>query len=144
VARDGWYGRGFWIPRERLLLACAAIGIETPVELKLTTYRSDRGTVGRLVGLRNGVWRIAVETYLSPRQGSLTVFHELAHVLQAERVGSFEALLELQDKEFRGARVTGRGQRTYLRSWAISRTPLEQEAERLAKRWHRGLPLAER
>lgn len=142
MAREGWLGRGFLIRREGLDAARSRVGVKAPVELKLTTYNGDRETVGRVVGLRHGVWSIALETYLSPRQASLTVYHELAHVLEAQRVGGFDALLNLQEDELRRARVIGRGQRKHLRRWAIARTPLEREAERLAHAWHREHHLA--
>ena len=144
MAKDGWSGRGFAIRRQDVEDACERLGIKAPVELKLTRYDDRYGTVGRLVGFRNGSWRIAIDTYLRPPEASRTVYHELAHVLQAERVGGMQRLIDRHEAEFRAARLTGRDQRRFFRARAAARTPLEQEAEQLARRWHRQFSLADR
>lgn len=144
MAKDGWTGKGFAIRRRDVKDACSRLGINAPVELKLTRYDDRAGTVGRLVGLRDGSWRIALDTYLRPAEASRTVYHELAHVVQAQRLGGMQRLIDRQEAEFRAARLTGRDQRRFFRTRAAARTPLEREAEQLARRCHYEAPLAGR
>jgi hypothetical protein len=117
-------------------------GIVAPVEIRLTRYSYD--TCGRLIGFRNGVWIIGLDTYLSPRQASLTLWHELAHVAQAERVGGIEQFHELVLSEAEAARLIGRSARRFLWSRAYRRMPHEREAERRGRRGHRESRLARR
>lgn len=142
MARHGWYGRGFTIRRRDLDEACAKLGVIAPVEVKLTRYDDPDGTVGRLIGFVDGTWRIALDTYLPPAEASRTTYHELGHVLQAQRLGGMRELLEQQNHEFSAARLVGRHQRRLLRGRAIARTPLEREAEQLARTWHKQFPIA--
>ncbi len=143
MSSEGWYGRRFFIRRQQLEDARQRLGIRIPVELKLTVYTNREGTVARLVGLRGGKWRIALDTHLRANQASMTVYHELAHVLQAERLGGMEQLVAQRKEEEQAAGLIGPNQRKHLRGRAVDRMPLEVEAEQRARRWHKQRPLAE-
>jgi hypothetical protein len=139
MAKHGWSGERFTITRAALEEACQRVGVQSPVEIVLTRYRYQ--TVGRLAGRRDGIWRITLDATLSAREASRTVYHELAHVVQAERLGGLPNLEARYDAQLRAARLIGRSQRRLFRSRTLSRISLEREAERIAKRWHRAVPL---
>jgi hypothetical protein len=140
----GWRGERFFIPRASLEEACRARGILEPVELAIVRYGPSRSTVAEVTGFRDGKWRISLARDLSVRQASRTVHHELTHVVQAQRCGSFEALQARQMRDCHAARLAGRGQRRFFRQRAYERLPLEREAEQAARHWHRRLPLTTR
>jgi hypothetical protein len=86
--RRRWRARRYLITADDVDAARELFGILAAVEIRLTRYAYD--TCGRLIGFRNGVWIIGLDTYTSPRQASLTLWHELVHVAQAERAGGTE------------------------------------------------------
>jgi len=115
---------------------CQELRIADPVELKLVRYTNKWGTVGRVVGFRDGAWRIAIDTTLHPDDAAETLLHELAHVLQAQRLGGIEALFAQADRELLAGRLVGPGARRFFRHRAALRMPLEREAEQLAREWY--------
>jgi hypothetical protein len=119
------------------------LGITSPVDLSITDYWGG-ATCGRLIGFMEGRWRIGLDTFLSPRQASRTLWHELIHVAQGQRAGGLAELDALMKREVRNARLAGRGQRRWFRGWAYRRMPAEREAEREGRRLHRRLRLARR
>ncbi len=143
MASDQWRGRRFVIRRSRIDEARRGLGIVEPVELKLTRYTNERGTAGRLIGLRDGAWRIALDTYVSAAEASRTVYHELAHVVQAQRLGGMQQLVQRHDQELLAARRLSPAQGRFFRAIKAEGMPIEREAEELALRWHQKGPLAE-
>src|SRR5947209_6748310 len=135
-----WRGRRFVIRRERLEEACKKLGISDPVELSIRSMEKNKG---RVRGYRDGAFRITLDTYLSRRDASRTLWHELVHVMQAEREGGFEALDARAAKEMREASLEGQNQRKRFRDRTYGGTPLEREAEALGRQAHKELPLAE-
>ncbi len=138
-----WRGRRFVIRRARVDEERRRLGIVAPVELKLTCYTNQRGTVGCLIGLRDGVWRIALDTYVSAAEASRTVYHELAHIVEAQRLGGMQQLVARHDQELRAAHVIGPRKLSHLRAGWTEEMPIEREAEKLAVCWHEEAPLAE-
>jgi|SRR6516225_1761101 hypothetical protein len=69
--RRQWRARRYLIAGEDIDAARELLGAVAPVEIRLSRYSYD--TYGRLIGLRFGVWIIGPDTYLSPRQASLTL-----------------------------------------------------------------------
>jgi hypothetical protein len=140
--RRRWRARRYLITGEDVDGARELLGIVAPVEIRLTRYAYD--TCGRLIGFRNGVWIIGLDTYLSPRQASLTLWHELVHVAQAERAGGLGQFHGLARSEAQAARLLGRSARRFLWSRAYHRMPHEREAKRRGRRGHRRRRLARR
>jgi hypothetical protein len=141
MARDGWHGRNYWVPREALDTVRRRLGITDPVEVAIVGSLSD-DTAGKFNGFRDGAWRISLSTHLWFREASLTLHHELVHVLQAQREGGKAFLDALFDTQLLEARLIGHGQRRLLRSWAYRRLPLERAAETRGRLGHRDHPLA--
>lgn len=136
-----WRGQRFVIRRERFEQACGKLGIKQPVALSIRRVDNNKG---QIVGFRDGAYRVTLDTYLRPRDASITLWHELVHVMQAEREGGWEAFDARGASEMREARLAGRGQRKHFRDWAERHIPLEQEAEKLGRQLHKELPLAGR
>jgi hypothetical protein len=137
-----WRGRRFVITRPDLDEACRSLGIAAPVEIRLTRYRD--GACGRLIGFRDGVWIVGLDTYLSPRVASLTLWHELVHIWQAQRAGGIAAFDEVVLSEALAPRVVGPSVRRFFWTRAYRWMPHEREAERRGKHGHRGRRLAVR
>ena len=137
-----WRGRRYVITGQEVDATRELLGIVAPVEIRLTRYLDD--TCGRLIAFRNGVWIIGLDTYLSPRQASLTLWHELVHVAQAQQAGGLEQFRDLVLIEAEAARLFGRSARRLLWSRAYRRMPHEREAERRGRHGHRTSRLARR
>lgn len=127
------------ITRTDLNTARRVLGISAPVELRITRYRDD--TCGRLIANRDGTWIVGLDTYLS-RQASLTLWHELVHIAQAERVGGVKNFEEMVLEEAVAGRLVGPRERRWFWSRAYRRMPHEREAERLGRRQYRCIRLA--
>jgi hypothetical protein len=140
--RQQWRARRYVITCDELDAARGLLGILAPVEIRLTRYADD--TYGRLIGFRDGFWVVGLDTYLSPRQASITLWHELVHVAQAERSGGLEQFHHVVRSEAEAARLIGRSARRFLLSRAYRRMPHEREAERRGRRGHRRSRLAHR
>jgi hypothetical protein len=87
------------------------------VELRITDCWGG-ATAGRVIGFDAGSWRIGLHTYLSPKQASRTLWHELIHIAQAQQTGGLDELDIRVMNELRTARLFGTGQRRFLRGWA--------------------------
>jgi hypothetical protein len=131
------------LDRDAVAQACSSLGIGERVEIEFS-HRGAEATTGRLLGWRDGAWRVRLAPGAVASVVSITLWHELAHVMQAEREGGMAALNARLDRELRRARLTGRRQRRWFRGLAYDLMPLEFEAEELAIRGHRRLPLAMR
>lgn len=112
------------------------------VGLKIVQYTNRSGTVAAF-GWRAGAWRFAVDTNLPPSEASRSVYHEMAHILQAQRLGGLDTFDARVDEEMRAAGLAGRSHRTVFRYSAYENMPLEVEAEELAERLQDELPLAD-
>jgi hypothetical protein len=98
-------GGRFVITRADLDETRRSLGIVAPVEIRLTRY-GDR-TCGRLIGFRDNAWIVGLDTYLSPRVASLTLWHELMHICQAQQAGGIGRFDEVVLREALAARVVG-------------------------------------
>jgi hypothetical protein len=134
-----WRGKRFVIKRERLEEACARLGIKQPVELSIRAMKNNDGI---LRGFRDGAFRITLDPYMSPDYASSTLWHELVHVMQAEREGGWEAYDVRSAREMREAGLEGPDQRKYFRERARRNMPLEREADEIGERCDKELPLA--
>lgn len=137
-----WRGRRYVITRRDVDVARRLLGILAPVDIRLTRYLDD--TCGRLIACRDGTWIVGLDTYLSPCQASLTLWHELVHVAQAERVGGIEQFDDMVLREAQAARLVGPRERRFFWSRSYRRMPHEWEAERRGRRGHRRRRLAVR
>lgn len=114
------------------------LGIKSPVMVTPTSYPRSR-LKGRYVTMRNGAHRISISRDLSPRQASATIWHELAHALQAEQLGGSKELYRRWWKEAAAAGIT----REQVRTGTVSgrrydAMPLESQAiaiARMQRRW---------
>jgi hypothetical protein len=139
---EQWRAKRYVITRAALDEARRLLGIVAPIEIRLTSYKD--ATFGRLIAYRDGVWIIGLDTYLSARQASITLWHELVHVAQAQRAGGIEQFHELVWDEAQAARLVGPRERRFLWSRAYRRMPHEREAERRGRQGHRRARLARR
>ena len=94
------------------------------VGLKIVQYTNRSGTVAAF-GWRAGAWRFAVDTNLPPSEASRSVYHEMAHILQAQRLGGLDTFDARVDEEMRAAGLAGRSHRTVFRYSAYENMPLE-------------------
>jgi hypothetical protein len=126
-ARSGFRIDHDAVDRGRLML-----GIQKPVAVRITYY--DRSQIdGRYICERDGVHRIGVDGAQSPKAASKVLWHELAHVLQAERLGGHDAFDRLWRAEMKAADVSAAEWTRGKRGRRYRRTPLEAEAEAVAR-----------
>ena len=135
------YGCGWTIQLSLLDQAIQILGIVNPVNV-CVTRTMDVTTLGALDGEKSGTWQISIDRFLTPTQASLTLWHELVHVAQAETAGGIRELDERLDRERRAARLDGPRKRKFFRLRAYHNLPLEHEAEERAQSLHTKLPLA--
>jgi hypothetical protein len=139
---ERWRARRYVVTRAALNESRRLRGIVGPVEIRLTRYKD--ATFGRLIAHRDGTWIVGLDTYLSPRDASITLWHELVHVAQAERVGGMEQLDEMVFREALAARLAGPRERRFFWLRAYRRMPHEREAELRGSEGHRRAPVAGR
>jgi hypothetical protein len=122
----------FKVLREEVDRARRELGIRDPVVVSIT--RSEQFP-SRYIAHRDGRHRLGVANYLGPRRASSSIWHELAHVRQAEELGGFEAFDREWGHQLEEAGISKRQIRTgrYPRR-LYNRAPLEREAEELARR----------
>lgn len=142
MAKDEWRGERFVITRQRLDGARRRLRIAEPVEIRFTRY-TKAGFGGRLSGFKEGSWRIGLDKTLSVNEASRTLWHELVHVAQARRMGGFPVWDKRVQQEMRDARLNGPHPRKFFCGHAYNRMPLEREAERRGRRWHKRFTLAD-
>ena len=135
------YGHGWMIKLSTIDLAIHIVEIAQPVSV-CVTRKMDPATLGLLDREDHGTWRIYLDRFLTVRQASITLWHELVHVEQAERAGGIEKLEERIDQERVTARLDGPQQRRFFRLRAYRNLPLEREAEEHAQALHKRLHLA--
>jgi len=135
------YGCGWRIQLSLIEQAIEILGIVNPVNV-CVTRTMDVTTLGALDGEKSGTWQICIDRFLTPTQASLTLWHELVHVAQAESAGGMHELDERLDRERCAARLDGPRKRTFFRLRAYRNLPLEREAEDRAQTLHTKLPLA--
>ena len=128
------------ITRRDVEAARRLLSIVAPVEIRLTRYLD--GTCGRVIGFRDGVWIVGLDTYLNPRDASITLWHELVHVHQMGKLGGIAQFGDMALREAREARVVGPRARLFFWKRAYRRMPHEREAERRGRRSHRRFRLA--
>lgn len=113
--------------RGQVLIAVSRIGLQWPVRVRWAGGIHTRGGHN----FKEGEHRITISTFLNAEQISQTLWHELAHALQCERLGSME--------EFR------RQYRSYS-GWGYSaayrENPFEVEARQFQYDFHAAFPLA--
>ena len=141
VMKRNRYGYGWTIELSLIERATRILGIAHPVNV-CVTGRMDMTTLGVFDGEKNGAWRIYLDRFLTTRQASLTLWHELVHVAQAERAGGMRELDRRLDRERLAARLDGPRKRKFFRLRAYQNLPLEREAEERAQQLHKRLPLA--
>jgi hypothetical protein len=115
---------GFRIDRAALREACEFLGITGNVEVR---FNARAGRTNGNYRRRYGKHDIMVKSYLTPAEASKTLWHELAHAMQAERV-------EAEGGEW------GTHSRAQRR-WSYSVRPIEVEA-RSYEQYAEALPLA--
>ena len=135
------YGHGWKVKLSVITQAARTLGIAGPINV-CVTGRMHASTLGAFDGEKDGVWGIYLDRYLTPRQASLTLWHELVHVAQAERAGGMVELDKRFDRERRAGRLDGPRPLKFFRLRAYHNLPLEREAEDMAQAIHRELPLA--
>ena len=109
------------ITRRDVDAARRLLSIVAPVEIRLTRYLD--GTCGRVIGFRDGVWIVGLDTYLNPRDASITLWHELVHVHQMGKLGGIAQFGEMALREAREARVVGPRARLFFWKRAYRRMP---------------------
>lgn len=109
-------GGGWTLSRRKLIAAAKELGLSYPVVVKQTSREGEQRGAYRLKP--GPLHSITVKSYLTPKQATMTLWHELAHARQAELSGTAS-----------GWRATLRDEnRTPY--W---RRPIEVEARRLAE-----------
>src|SRR3954452_15910642 len=98
-------GRRFHVPLDAVAGALRELGLQHPVAISVVPMGNFDG---RYIGLKNGVHRISVRARSSPRRASWTLWHELGHAMQSERLGSGEAFAQQWDAEARAAGIQSR------------------------------------
>jgi hypothetical protein len=131
--------RRYAIDIDAVAEAEALLGLRSPVRVFIRRYE---WLDGRYIALRDGVHHVGVAHDLSARAASKTVWHELTHALQAERLGGERAFRQQWWAEMRAAGVS-RPKALRGEGRAYRRTALEVEA-RANERLHRELALTTR
>jgi hypothetical protein len=121
----------FRIDRDAVDNARGRLGIKQPVDVLIRRFRDGEG---RYTGMRNGRHVLTVASDLGPFAASLKIWHELAHAAQAERMGGFDALETLQDREFAAAGLLEKGRDSWWFAARYCATSLEREAIGVALR----------
>src|SRR4051794_32581654 len=89
-------GRRFRVNADAIANAVRRLALQHPVVISVV----EMGTFdGRYVGFRDGTHRISVRKRSSWRRASATLWHELAHARQAERLGGFDGFDARWDAE---------------------------------------------
>ncbi len=89
-------GPGWKLSYTNLKKAKAELSISRPVHVKQTSRQGGRRGA---YAFRAGEHCITVKSYLTPEQASRTLWHELAHAMQAERSGSEAAWAANSDRK---------------------------------------------
>lgn len=125
-------GTGWKLNRENLAEVVAFFNIQLPVTIKQTPHRGGRFGAHQLrSAYPEPVHHITVKSWLSPEQAGQTLWHELCHAMQSERV--------CLDGDF--SNVLAAWRRTPERRGAYERRPIEIEA-RSYESFNDELPLA--
>lgn len=124
----------FVIDRDALDRARLHLGLRHPVQARITYYSRDRSLHGRYVDLQDGVHRIALSGEQGWRSASRTLWHELGHALQVERLGSRKAFDEQIDREMKAAGISLPKGVKWWQARRYRETDLEVEAEDVARR----------
>jgi hypothetical protein len=119
--------------------ACRFLGLKRGVKVTRHYYENYDG---RYIGVRSGLHRIGIASDLSPREASMTLWHELMHAKQAECLGGHPQFERQWWGEMRAAGLS-RVEAARADGARYSRTPMEREA-RSAEKNHVLLPLARR
>jgi hypothetical protein len=131
-----WRGRRFVVVREELDVRAQDLGVLGQIDIHLTRYTNARGTVASIRALEGGDWRIVLDTTLSPALASESIYHELAHVLQAQRLGGFDRLEDLCNAQWQEIVSAAAARRWRLRTPHPSECSIEIEADELAALWN--------
>lgn len=107
---------GFTIDRKALAAAIEQLGLKLPVKIR---YNARVGGTQGNYRLRNGNHDIMLKSYLTPEQASSTLWHELTHAMQAERVGGTSEVWNSYSLE--------------QRRYSYSIRPIEIEARQMSK-----------
>lgn len=125
----------FELIEEKLAEAQKVIGPTLPVSVRVGRY-SDLDA--RCIAFRPECHRIGVDGRIGAVRASRSLWHEMIHAQQIEKLGSLEAFDRRWHRQMKDAGIT----RQQLRdenysSCRYARAPFEEEAERLAKRYQR-------
>jgi len=110
--------------------AARALGLRHPVRVFIRRYTWGDG---RYIGFVDGEHRVGVASDLSARRASRTLWHELTHALQVERLGDERTFWSLWWKQMRKLGLS-RTQAARATSLRYRRAPLEAEAYRNERR----------
>jgi hypothetical protein len=127
----------FRVDTDAMDQASAALGLLLDVRVFVRRYEYPSG---RYIGVRGGVHHIGVDRDLSAPDASRTLWHELTHALQAERLGGHKAFERQWWAEMREIGLSRR-QASRASGRRYRRTALEAEAARNERR-HSHLALA--
>lgn len=141
VMKRDRYGWGWTIRLTSIEEATQILAIADPVNVCITATMDAR-TLGAFDREKDGVWQIYLNRFLTTTDASVTLWHELVHLVQAETAGGMQTLDDRRDRELRAARLEGSHQRRLFRLRAYRNLPLEREAEQRAQALHEQLPLA--
>jgi hypothetical protein len=133
----------FEIRRENVDTARRLLGLRAPAAVSITYYTDD--TTGRYVDRRDGKHRISVAGDISAAEASRTIWHELVHASQIEKLGGVAKYDERETRELIEKGISEedlrRGRIPFRR---YRRIFLEREAEALAREFCKDFPLAKR